>query len=632
MKTKLYFICHLYMCLIASCIFWSCNNEIFDITINSETETNNPLTRASFDYYFDWDRLNHFAIYNPNIGRTDSIEIPWRTGSSNSLGIPVEWVDENAFNSRTNERYYSRENHWVLVYSNLMERVTNKYFALYNTRTGIMRIFFYALSNASSGGNSSSFWGLRINKASSLFNFTYSFAQAADKQGSTPSFISSPPGMVSGTTFSGTGYQVNNWYGIEIECAYDPTISANSGHTFQMKGWAADINKITGTGVTEGSIEGTIEYKASVGNFNLSLSNLLNESRSQNTYNVSNNGGVVEGLGGSIEEGIKKKDPFFKGLWNNIKKKATTGIGDGVKSGLATLVSSGGSIATTALKEAVTSITGIGGGIPSVGKVNLSLASNTKLELNGETILPGYGAISPFPIPGSSTNPTNMPLYNKNLGAWNLSQTPKINIEGICHNFFVNSEFHKSLLHFRYYVDCNQNNLILNEEIRNKVTIRNFKVSIGFIDDQWHNYVFIGNSDGQLYNGGPNPAAFFGDKCYYSDDTAMSNGIIKPVMYGALTESNEYQYVSFISPDQLYHGNFKAIISFDMVDNATNKVYSFAKWFDTQFGQQKINQKTIHVDYPYFYDNYVETLMFLPYFPTLDRNYRITEDFDFIKP
>ena len=161
------------------------------------------ITKAAFDDNFEWDRLDKFPIYNPNIGRIDNIELPWAKGSTVSMGIPSEWLDPNAYNPVFKERYYSRENNWVLVYSNMTKNTANKYFALYNTHMGLLRFFVYALSNASGGGNSNSYWGIRVDKSTSLFNFTTEFAEDITRKVANPFYITTPSGTIIGTEFVG---------------------------------------------------------------------------------------------------------------------------------------------------------------------------------------------------------------------------------------------------------------------------------------------------------------------------------------------------------------------------------------------------------------------------------------------
>lgn len=603
MKTRLFttqsLLLRIAVIIFFSAIFCQCKTEDdLPEPEKPKPEGEIPLaTKAAFDDNFAWDRLDRFPIYNPNIGRADNIELPWAKGSTVSLGIPNEWLDPNAYSPTFSERYYSRENNWVLVYSNLTKNTVNKYFALYNTHTGLLRFFVYALSNASGGGVSSSYWGIRVDKSTSLFNFTSEYAEDVTKKIAGPSYISSPPGTVMGTEFMGKGYQVNNWYGLEVECAYDPTITAGSSYNFEMMGWAVNKTTITGEGKTDGSITGTIQLTAPSANFNLNLSNMFNQSNSK-TNIVVDNGGVVRGLGDKIEEGISKNDPFFKGLWNNIKKKAASGIGDGVKNGLQTLITSGGSAAVKALSGAVSSILGIGGSKPSVGKVDLRLSVNTKFNFVAEQVLPGWGTVSQFPVPGSSTNPNDMPIYNKPLGVWNLSKTPTLKIEGIAHDFYIDSRnFYKGVYNFRYYLDCTQNDLILNNEIKNKVTINNFNVQIAA--EEKNPYLF-GSPAGVYAGYEPEAFGLIGDKKYYSKmligwPSGSSSAV--SALYGSVFVKNypTTEEVRHVSPTEFDHGNFKAVVSFDLKDNATGKVYSFSKWFNVKLGNQTVNFKKVSV-------------------------------------
>ena len=598
-----------------------------------EPEGEIPLiTKAAFDDYFEWDRLDKFPIYNPNIGRSDNIELPWAKGSTVSLGIPNEWLDPNAYSPTFSERYYSRENNWVLVYSNLTKNTVNKYFALYNTHTGLLRFFVYALSNASGGGVSSSYWGIRVDKSTSLFNFTTEFADDMTKKIASPSYITSPPGTVMGTQFIGKGYQVNNWYGLEVECAYDPSIAVGTLYNFEMMGWAVNKTTITGDGKTDGSITGTVEFMAPTSNFNISLSEMFKQSNSK-TNIVADNGGVVRGLGDKIEEGISKNDSFFKGLWNNIKRKAMSGIGDGVKNGLQAIFTSGGSVAAKALTGADSSILGIGGSKPSVGKVDLRLSSNTKFTFEAEQVLPGWGTVSQLPIPGCSTNPNDMPLYNESLGVWNLSKMPILNIEGISHDFYINTQtFYKGVYNFRYYLDCTQNDLIINSAIRNKVTISSFNVQIAAEDN--NPYIFGSSSVGEYGGYEPEPFGWIGNKKYYSKiliGRPSGSSSTVSALYGSVFVKNYpvYEDIRHVSPTEFYHGNFKAVVSFDMKDNATGKVYSFSKWFNVKLGSQTVNYKKIEVKGESDCENYINAIKNSAYPPA--SGYYTWDEFDIKK-
>lgn len=503
---------------------------------------------------------------------------------------------------------------------------------MYNTHTGLLRFFVYALSNASGGGVSSSYWGIRVDKSTSLFNFTTEFADDMTKKIASPSYITSPPGTVMGTQFIGKGYQVNNWYGLEVECAYDPSIAVGTLYNFEMMGWAVNKTTITGDGKTDGSITGTVEFMAPTSNFNISLSEMFKQSNSK-TNIVADNGGVVRGLGDKIEEGISKNDSFFKGLWNNIKRKAMSGIGDGVKNGLQAIFTSGGSVAAKALTGAVSSILGIGGSKPSVGKVDLRLSSNTKFTFEAEQVLPGWGTVSQLPIPGCSTNPNDMPLYNESLGVWNLSKMPILNIEGISHDFYINTQtFYKGVYNFRYYLDCTQNDLIINSAIRNKVTISSFNVQIAAEDN--NPYIFGSSSVGEYGGYEPEPFGWIGNKKYYSKiliGRPSGSSSTVSALYGSVFVKNYpvYEDIRHVSPTEFYHGNFKAVVSFDMKDNATGKVYSFSKWFNVKLGSQTVNYKKIEVKGESDCENYINAIKNSAYPPA--SGYYTWDEFDIKK-
>lgn len=61
-------------------------------------------------------------------------------GSSNNLGIPSTWLDENASDPIYANRYYSRENGWELIYSNITESTPTKYL-LYTTNIQDYSVF-----------------------------------------------------------------------------------------------------------------------------------------------------------------------------------------------------------------------------------------------------------------------------------------------------------------------------------------------------------------------------------------------------------------------------------------------------------------------------------------------------------
>lgn len=606
-----------------------CQCSMYDEIITESKDSVSPVTRAVFDNEFDWDKVDRISLFNPNIGQAAEVELPWIKGSTSSYGIPASWLDENAFSTNFSERYYSRENGWNLVYSNLTSTSAAKYFALYNKYTGILRFFFYTLSNASGNGSTCAFWGLNINKPSSLFNFTYDYAKIITEKTTNPSYITSTPGVYMAEEFIGKGYIVNNWYGFEIECAYDPDIIQGSGYNFELLGWAVNKTKTEGEGKTEGSITGTISYISPNGSPNLSLNNMFNKSEANRTI-IGDENNIAEQLGNKIEEGVAQNDSFFKGLWNKIKQGSDAGIKDGAKKVLSKALATGGSAAIKVFGKLTNSVLGIGGNSkPSTASVDLRIKSMTDFTFESETRFPGWGGITQFPIPGSSTNNYDKPIYNKPLGVWNLGKTPIINIEGIARRFPdgpINPE--KGIYKFTYFIDCKKDDIILNDEIKNLVTIEDFKVELAVEEGS----SCISPSGKHISNYGPEPTALIKQRKYYSKETMGINkeGILQSIIHGNLFIFNDtfrtWDFVRQIEPVPYHHGTFKAIISFQLVEKATGNTYYFSRWFDVKFGSQKVNYQTILANRDMDYERYIDEIIAFGYPP--ETGYKPSDEFD----
>lgn len=410
--------------IFALCLFSNCS-DTFTEGITLSQSSNHPNTRSAFNNYFDWDHINDIETINPFTHAISSIGLPWKKGSSNNLGVPQTWLDENASDPIYTNRYYSRENGWELIYSNINESTPTKYFALYHKYTGLLRFFFYEIASSAGLGSSEAFWGVRIDKSTSLLNFMEEIAIPANLSGKS-SYIASTEGTFFGNEFVSSGYKANNWYGLEIECAYDPNINTQSLVNFELKGWAVNKIKTTGTAQTSGDITGTIVMNTNhISNFNFNLTNTFNNSR---TSIAVNQNGFINTVSKEIEDGITKKETFWESIGNSIKGATNSGIKNGLKS----LVTSGGSTAVKALKGLTSSIIGINKNKPSVGQINLKVNTNTQMLFESEQTTTGWGGISSFPIAGSTNNNNDLPIYNSPLGVWNLKKSPQIirNVEG----------------------------------------------------------------------------------------------------------------------------------------------------------------------------------------------------------
>lgn len=408
----------LYLFLVSASIlaFTSCQDS--QLTENPTTPIK-PSSRAGHNNgYFEWYNLEEINMRISSSG-TINIPVPWSSGSSASSNLPSHWIDPYA---GTPQSIYSRENGWELVYSNIHEPIAKKYFALYNKPTGIIRFFMYAYSTSAQEGTSSSFWGIKAEGSTALFNFLGNIATPLTDVQENPAYVTSTPGVLYAGEFQCKGYQENQWYGFEMECAYDPNIADNTN--FRLNGWATNEITYTGTASTTGNINGTITSNSANTGTNIDLSNMF--STNNNVTIKSENGSAIDQVAINIENGIKNNDSFSKSLWNNIKSNISLS-GDGIKKGINSLLSSKSSSAIKIASGLFKSI--FGSSTPAISKVELSVNTETSFNIKSSQSVVGYGGMAPFPIAGYSTISSNNPLYNKPLGAWSLKKAPQIRIE-----------------------------------------------------------------------------------------------------------------------------------------------------------------------------------------------------------
>lgn len=300
-------------------IFSCCQDDQLNenITIASQ-----PSSRAGYNNgYFEWYNMEEI---NMRISSgTINVPVPWLSGSSASSNLPSHWFDPHA---GTAQSIYSKENGWELVYSNINEPTNKKYFALYNKPTGIIRFFMYAYSTSAQEGTSSCFWGIKTEGPTSLFNFLGNIATPLTNVQESPAYVTSTPGVLYAGLFQCKGYQENQWYGLEMECAYDPNIADNTN--FRLNGWATNEVTYTGTASTTGNINGTITSNSTNTGTNFDLSNMF--STNNNVTIKSDNGSAIDQVAINIDNGIKDNDSFSKSIWKNIKSNISLN-GDGIK-------------------------------------------------------------------------------------------------------------------------------------------------------------------------------------------------------------------------------------------------------------------------------------------------------------
>lgn len=548
----------LFACLILFVsIFFSCSKkEIVDIDENIDNESI-VLKGAFNDGYFDWDKVNQI-VTKDNYSRTLLIPLPWESGGTQSAGIPSHWIDENAEAANFSERMYSRENGWRMVYSNMNRHNSlNRYFALYNRNTGILRFFFFSIASSSGTGTSSTYIGINVDRSSSLFNFTKTFADGIDKRSEAPAYFYSP-GWVVGTANRSIGFKENNWYGVEIECAYDPI--QEEGSKFAVNIWGTNVTATVGQGITSGSASGSIVSTVS----NMPSLNLQ--------FGTSNNKFVLDTkssantVADKIEEGIEKNDPFFISLWDdtksNISKWIGSGVQNGVKEGIKAVMSSGGSIINQVLGNTFNSLIGSNGS-KNISKVDLAINTETEISLESTQEVVGWGSITPFPLPASASN--DPPFYNdEQLGVWNLQTTPSVEIRTFKNIYYSNHYFQKCDYHYNYQLGYGSTNVILNGAIDSCCTISNLR----------HNLIIEERSGKNIIENLMNfsPAALLDAGKYYK---SSNDGV----------RSKYFTHYGVQQPDSYFFNEsrkpvFKLRIAFDLTNNTTGTVYSFSKYFN----------------------------------------------------
>lgn len=462
--------------LLFSGIISGCSDKDVESPLQ-ETKHSAILTKSAYDNSFDWENSTKVNMVDGKGQIVKDVNLPWVLGVSNA-GIPSDWIDANVEEDYS-KRMYTKKNYWELVYSNITETTSYKYIVLYNKVTGILRCFYLVLSEPSGSGTTNSVWGICVNKTTSLFNFSTIKAENASVKKNSPAYITTPVGTFSSDKFSAVGFQNEVWYGMEMECAYDPSITISDDFTLNLMGRAIDKFTFTGTSNGTGTMEGTLTSAATNSSLNLSFSNMFNNNSSVTV----NENSAAAAVGDKIEAKVEQKDPFFTSLWNNIKNNAskwvTSGLESGVKKGIEAIVSQGGSVVADALGGLFNSITGKRN--DNISKINLKMVLNTKYSFEGEKYLPGW-TDTRLPLPGTLLDSHSAkPLYNQNLGVWNLSCAPTLDLnvlQIITTKRGAQVISDQSATKGTYSCHLDQSIIILNPWIKENFTIANFKAKV----------------------------------------------------------------------------------------------------------------------------------------------------------
>lgn len=390
------------------------------------------LSRGAYDYpAVEWDNVDRIAVSCNRVPTATTLSIPWDNGSTDNYGIPSDWIDHDRKNTDPKKRAYSRQNGWEMVCHNLSDPAqTAKYFGLYNKYTGVLRLFFYEISTAAGEGSSNSWTGLRVSGSTSLLNFSGRYPAAMSDRMNDPMVISSTECSIGESTMSRKGYKANNWYGLEVELAYDA--NAVSSNKLSAKLWAQYLTNITMTGTANGSIQGNVQ---TVYSNSPSITN--NISVTANVGNTTVKTGETAAKEDLIAKAAKGGN-FFNNLWNNIKGQIPQLAGKAAKEGIEALLSGGTSLITKGLSKLL-GLSGRKASTPmtSTSKVDLGLTSQLDLTGSAETSVVGYGAISEFNLPQFASNNK---LFSGKLGVWNLQDYPKVTVDLLMTSMFYPKE------------------------------------------------------------------------------------------------------------------------------------------------------------------------------------------------
>lgn len=558
----------LYCVLFVVTIFFiGCSDEPSSLMNDESLSESTKTAKAAFNNSFDWENSFETKMKDEK-GNISMKRLPWQSGINNP-GVPIDWYDPNIESKDYSIRKYTKEKGWELVYSNLNEATAYKYIGLYNKYTGIMRFFMSIFAEPGSLGSSGSMWGISVNKPTTLLNFTYNYAKGNDNISPSPAYVSTPVGSFSNNQYNGVGIQNGAWYGFEFACTYDSSIPIDNNYYFTLMGRAITQTISVGDMETTGTIGGTIKGTIPTSSTNLSFSDMFNKTSTDKSINLVNSS-ALDVIGDKIDKGTSNNDGFLKGLWNNVKKNAskwiTSGLESGAKKGLEAIISKGGSVVGDAIGGLFNSL--IGGNNKDVDlKVDLSLKTNSTINITSTTISQGWSDVS-LPVPGNTNIGSNLPIYNKPLGVWNLKKTPEIIITPWQHDLLNYPPGHKYSRVYDYYhylhysANISIDDLVLNPTIRDLFNIKNFKIVMLEPEDENKNIFDI-------------------------RDKGVPYAILNSVNYYAPTYNTSHEsgwkHSAFNKGTYTTEINFKVLISFDLVLKSNNSIiYTHSRVFDAK--------------------------------------------------
>ena len=555
----------LFYFLLLAAFVASCSDEIEQVTVQSTPQV---LTRAGYDEgAFQWDNVDYFNYRLESDEIKTNLSVPWKPGIASAMGIPQDWVDFNYLDSDPYKRKYSEANGWKLVYSNLYEKSDHiKYFALYNKYTGIMRLFTYTFGTNNTANGRAVQLGIYLSGNSSVLNFCDEFPSGMSERKNGMAFYYIPKSCIF-TSSMATSFSQNQWYGMEVELAYDSSVTDSNLFSFVLQ--SENITNITLGGSIAGSITGNVTtVYSNTPNFNFSINNSKNCSINQGISDAGDN------IKNTINNGLNSTDTtsknFWESIWNKIKTTTSGLAGKTVNEGINAIISAGSSFATKKLGHLAKSILGIGGPISSESKVDLGANLTINLEGNANDISNQLN-VNNIPVPGG-----NYPnaLYNEKLGVWNLSSNPIAYIDMHAYSFFYEQDQNQTRpvatqATFRYYYSSPS--IIVNPVVSNEFNISNAKFD--FVVDR-----IVGEA---LDMNTVDAYGYFADKYLYKP-TGSYLTLSELPLDGKLNKDStveSYYETEWAFGISYASNNMYCRVSFDLVSKTDDRVYSFSKYF-----------------------------------------------------
>ena len=576
--------------LFVAVMFVSCNDVLNEDVALSKNNLQQKSLRAkrsgAYDEnYVEWDSVKFFTYRSGNSEVVKNVVVPWLSGSSSSSGVPGDWIDLDYLNPDPSKRKYSRKNGWQMVYTNLMESSEKeKYVFMYNRYVGVLRLFFRKIEPSASAITSSTVIGLGVKGSSSLLNFCLDMPKPiSERQNNIVTFYTSCDQFFGGNA----GFLPDHWYGMEIECAYDPQSSDSNFFVGKIIGHV--ITNTTTTGGITGNITGdvTTTYSGGAGGSDLSFS-FTKSNTNTITQNVS---GAGESIGTAIEEGQKgNKSGFWKDIWNNVKKNAPQIAGKAIKEGVKSILTAGGSLVTKSLGSLAKSIFGISSKpMTSVSKVDLGAKLVLKTNSISDAALP-IGQISDLCMPEFETSPN---LFHEHLGVWNLRDLPTVYVDMHACSYFYkqNPDKSKSVGNqpkYEYYLA--PVDLVINPDVQKEFSVSNFTQDF-VIDSRAESMGpdFWDSSSYLAYGA-------IGDHLLYSS----KNGCIKcedAILPGKDRNFDDVAFFNRFWRDGLKYARELLFcrVSFDLVSKSDGTTYSFSKYFNVKPVQRSYRHENVEI-------------------------------------